>query len=51
VRDACEGIHKDVVAKFKFAIVSGKSAKFEDQNVGLGHVLQDGDVLTVVTNR
>jgi uncharacterized protein len=51
VREACEGIHKDVISKFKFALVSGKSAKFEAQNVGLGHVLQDGDVLTVVTYR
>jgi len=37
--------------KFKYANVTGKSVKFADQVVGLNHVLEDGDILTIVTAR
>jgi len=51
VRDACMFVHRDIVAKFKYANVTGKSVKFADQVVGLNHVLEDGDILTIVTAR
>lgn len=51
VREACEYVHRDIIKKFKYAHVTGKSVKFEEQVVGLNHVLQDGDVLTIVTAR
>ncbi len=51
VRDAALMVHKDIIAKFKNAHVTGKSVKFDEQVVGLNHVLKDGDVLTIVTNR
>jgi len=51
VREACEHVHRDLIKKFKYAQVSGKSAKFAGQVVGLSHVLEDGDVLTIVTSR
>jgi small GTP-binding protein len=51
VKDACMMVHKDIIAKFKYAHVTGKSVKFEGQVVGLQHVLQDGDVVMIVTAR
>jgi hypothetical protein len=51
VKDACMMVHRDIIAKFKYAHVTGSSVKFEEQVTGLGHVLQDGDVVTIVTAR
>lgn len=51
IADFCDAIHRDMKKKFKFAIVSGKSAKFNNQRVGLEHVLEDNDVVTVVVER
>ncbi|MGQ0537242.1 MAG: OBG GTPase family GTP-binding protein [Methanobacteriota archaeon] len=47
----CDMLHRDMRRKFRYAIVSGPSAKFPNQIVGLEHVLQDKDVLTLVTRR
>jgi small GTP-binding protein len=46
----CRAIHKDFVKKFKFALVTGKSVKFTQQRVGLEHVLQDGDLVSIFLN-
>lgn len=48
VSDFCDKIHKELKTKFKFAFVSGDSAKFEKQQVGLEHILKDKDVLELV---
>ena len=40
-------VHKDFIKKFKFARIYGKSAKFEAQQVGLNHKLQDDDVVEI----
>jgi len=48
IRDACARLHRDLVRDFKYALVWGKSAKFPGQKVGLSHVLQEGDVFTIV---
>ena len=46
VRELAERVHKDFVKNFKFARIWGKSARFTNgQQVGLKHVLQDGDVI------
>jgi hypothetical protein len=45
IRDVCSKLHKDFVAKFTFARIWGKSAKFPGQKQMLGHKLKDGDVL------
>jgi ribosome-interacting GTPase 1 len=47
IADACERLHRDLKAYFKYAQVWGKSAKFPGQKVGLEHKLLDGDVICV----
>jgi len=44
----CNSLHRDFVERFRYARVWGKSAKFDGQQVGLNHVLEDGDVLSIV---
>jgi uncharacterized protein len=50
IRDVCSKLHKDFVAKFRFARVWGKSAKFNAQKVMLHHKLKDGDILELHIN-
>jgi small GTP-binding protein len=46
LRDVCLKLHKDFVAKFKFARVWGKSVKFPGQAIRkMEHILQDNDVV------
>jgi uncharacterized protein len=47
IRDLCAKLHKDFVAKFKFARVWGKSAKFGGQKLMLNHKLKDGDIVEI----
>lgn len=47
VRDVCHKLHKDFVAKFKFARIFGRSAKFPGQRLGLDHQLLDKDIVEV----
>lgn len=51
VAAVCDSIHRDFRTKFRHANVWGKSAKFPGQRVGLGHVLKDKDVVTVIVQR
>ncbi len=51
VEMVCNSLHRDFVEKFRYARVWGKSAKFDGQQVGLNHVLEDGDILTIVVRR
>jgi len=51
VEDVCRKLHREFRDKFRFANVSGPSAKHDIQKVGLNHVLHDGDVLTIVVTR
>lgn len=50
IKSVCEHIHRDMVGKFKFAKIWGKSSKFnpEPQRVGLSHVFADEDVVEIV---
>ena len=48
VEVACKKLHRDFKNKFRFASVSGPSAKHEIQKVGLDHILKDNDILTIV---
>jgi small GTP-binding protein len=51
VEDACKKLHRDFKEKFRYASISGPSAKHDIQKVGLDHVLKDGDILTIVIFR
>ncbi len=51
VEAVCRKLHRDFKDKFRFANVSGPSAKHDIQKVGLEHVLKDGDILTIVISR
>lgn len=48
IQDLCNSLHKDLKRKFRYAVIYGKSAKFDGQIVGLNHILKDGDIVTVV---
>ncbi|MGB9719790.1 MAG: OBG GTPase family GTP-binding protein [Candidatus Anstonellales archaeon] len=48
VEDICRRIHTSWVENFRYALVWGKSVKFPGQRVGLGHVLEEGDVVRIV---
>jgi len=51
VGDICDHLHRSFRPSFRYANVWGRSAKFPGQMVGLDHMLEDGDILTVVINR
>jgi small GTP-binding protein len=48
IRDLCNKLHKDFVDKFKFAKISGPSAKFDGQVfMKQAHILADNDVVEI----
>ncbi len=49
IADVCRGVHRAFEKNFRYASVWGPSAAFPGQRVGLDHVVQDGDVVTIVT--
>jgi ribosome-interacting GTPase 1 len=51
VGDACEKLGGSFDERFRFARVSGPSAKHPDQQVGRDHALADGDVLRIVARK
>ncbi|KAL3900754.1 MAG: hypothetical protein SGCHY_001127 [Lobulomycetales sp.] len=48
VEGICKSIHRSLVDDFKCGLVWGKSAKHAPQTVGLGHVLEDEDVVQIL---
>lgn len=48
VEAACKSISRELLDVFNFALVWGRSTKYNPQRVGLNHVLADEDVLQVV---
>ena len=45
VAEAAEKLHKELAGGLKYAVLWGKSGKFEGQRVGRGHELTDEDIL------
>ncbi|ODV92573.1 hypothetical protein CANCADRAFT_21891 [Tortispora caseinolytica NRRL Y-17796] len=50
VEDFCNAIHKSLVEDFRTAMVWGTSVKHQPQFVGLNHVLEDEDVISILKN-
>lgn len=50
VHHVCHSIHRDFAARFKYAMVWGKSAKHQPQRVGLAHELEDEDVIQLMAS-
>ena len=51
VEDVCNKLHRRLRREFRYGLVWGKSVKFGGQRVGLEHVLQDEDVLTIIKRK
>ena len=51
VQDFCENIHKSLLREFKYALVWGRSTKHMPQRCGLGHGLEDEDVVQIVKKK
>ncbi len=51
VEDAAKKFHTEIVDELDCAIISGPSAKFTGQKVGIAHVLQGGDTITFIRNK
>ncbi|KAL1957664.1 hypothetical protein VTO42DRAFT_5641 [Malbranchea cinnamomea] len=49
IEDVCDQIHRSLKESFKYALVWGASAMHVPQRVGLGHVVADEDVVSIVT--
>ncbi|KAF2226701.1 GTP binding protein Gtp1 [Elsinoe ampelina] len=48
IEDVCDSIHRSLKESFKYALVWGASARHIPQRVGLGHVVADEDVVSIV---
>ncbi|PNS18626.1 GTP-binding protein 1 [Sphaceloma murrayae] len=48
IEDVCDSIHRTLKESFKYALVWGASARHIPQRVGLGHVVADEDVVSIV---
>jgi small GTP-binding protein len=51
IEDACHELGGEFEERFRFARVSGPSAKHDEQQVGLDHELADEDVLRITTRK
>jgi small GTP-binding protein len=51
VLDVCNKLHRKMKSDFRFGLIWGKSVKFGGQRVGLKHILQDEDVLTIIKRK
>lgn len=48
IEDVCDQIHRSLKETFKYALVWGASARHVPQRVGLGHMVADEDVVSIV---
>jgi len=48
IYNVCEKIHRNFAGEAKYALVSGTSVRFSPQRVGMDHVVQDRDIVTII---
>jgi ribosome-interacting GTPase 1 len=48
IEDVCDQVHRTLKETFKYALVWGASARHVPQRVGLGHMVADEDVVSIV---
>ncbi|RAO73657.1 uncharacterized protein BHQ10_009669 [Talaromyces amestolkiae] len=48
IEDVCDQVHRTLKDTFKYALVWGASARHVPQRVGLGHLVSDEDVVSIV---
>ena len=48
IEDVCDQVHRTLKETFKYAMVWGASARHVPQRVGLGHVVSDEDVVSII---
>lgn len=51
VNSVCKRLHRDFEKRFRYAQICGSSVKYPGQKVGLDHMLNDEDVVTIVIER
>jgi len=49
IEDVCDQIHRTLKDHYKYGLVWGASARHVPQRVGLTHVVQDEDVVSIVS--
>ncbi|KAL9602567.1 MAG: hypothetical protein Q9219_001711 [cf. Caloplaca sp. 3 TL-2023] len=48
IEDVCDQVHRTLKETFKYSMVWGASARHVPQRVGLGHVVADEDVVSII---
>lgn len=51
MEDFCNHIHRNLIKDVKYVLVWGTSARHYPQHCGLGHALQDEDVVQIVKKK
>ncbi len=51
IGEICDKLHRRMKNEFRYALIWGNSVKFGGQRVGINHVLQDEDVVTIIKSR
>ncbi|MFW9779880.1 MAG: GTPase [Candidatus Heimdallarchaeota archaeon] len=51
VSELAERIHKDFIPQFRHAKIWGSSVEFPGKQVGLEHVMEDGDIIEITVRR
>ena len=51
VEDVCAKLHRSMRKAFRYGLVWGGSVRFGGQRVGLGHILEDEDALTIIKKK
>ena len=48
ISDVCAKIRRRFIHEAKYALITGPSVRFNSQRVGMDHILQDQDIVTVI---